>query len=51
MSIKDRYYKEHPLNIGYSGKMENRDWISDEVTGYFPSFFSYWKKIEKQLKD
>jgi deoxyribodipyrimidine photo-lyase len=50
-SIKDRYYKEHPLNIGYSGKMENRDWISNEVTGYFPSFFSYWKKIEKQLKD
>lgn len=50
-SIKDIYYKEHPLNIGYSGKMENRDWISNEVTGYFPSFFSYWKKIEKQLKD
>lgn len=49
--IKESYYKEHPLNIGYSGKMENRDWISNEVTGYFPSFFSYWKNIEKQLKD
>ena len=43
------YYKEHPLNQGYSGIEEDRDWISKEVTGYFPSFFAYWKKVEKQL--
>lgn len=43
------YYKEHPLNVGYSGIEESRDWIAPEVTGYFPSFFSYWKKVEKQL--
>lgn len=43
------FYKEHPLNAGYSGTEEPRDWITDEVTGYFPSFFSYWKKVEKHL--
>jgi len=43
------YYKEHPLNIGYKGIQNPRDWISTEVTGYYPSFFSYWKKIEKVL--
>jgi len=44
------YYKEHPLNIGYTGNVEERDFIAAEVSGYFPSFFSYWKKIEKHLK-
>lgn len=44
------YYKEHPLNLGYSGLEESRDWISDQVKGYYPSFFAYWKKIEKEFK-
>jgi deoxyribodipyrimidine photo-lyase len=44
------YYKEHPLNKGYAGIEEPRDWISDEITGYYPSFFSYWKNVGKQLK-
>ena len=44
------YYKEHPLNLGYTGNKEERDWITEEVSGYFPSFFSYWKKVEKHLK-
>ena len=39
----------HPLNAGYSGTQEERDWISEEVQGYYPSFFSYWKKVEKHL--
>lgn len=43
------YYKEHPLNIGYIGNEEQRDWVSKEVFGYFPSFFSYWKKMEKHM--
>lgn len=43
------YYKEHPLNRGYIGIEEPRDWIADAVNGYYPSFFSYWKKVEKQL--
>lgn len=41
------FYKEHPLNRGYTGMKEERDWITEEVTGYYPSFFAYWKKVEK----
>ncbi len=47
--VNTMYYKEHPLNAHYTGMMESRDWIIDAVHGYFPSFFSYWKKIEQQL--
>lgn len=48
-NVENIYYKEHPLNFGYSGTQEPRDWIADQVTGYNPSFFSYWKKVEKYL--
>jgi deoxyribodipyrimidine photo-lyase len=47
--LKFLYYKEHPLNSHYRGIEDSRDWISDEFTGYYPSFFAYWKKIEKEL--
>jgi deoxyribodipyrimidine photo-lyase len=50
-NLKTIHFKEHPLNIGYVGIEEPRDWISEKVTGYHPSFFSYWKKVEKQLKN
>ena len=42
------YYKEHPLNTHYSGIEESRDWMS-EISGYFPSFFVFWKKVKKDL--
>jgi deoxyribodipyrimidine photo-lyase len=45
----DIIYKEHPLNTGYKGTQEERDWITTEVAGFYPSFFSYWKKTEKHL--
>lgn len=54
-SLKNDYqlneiiYKEHPLNAHYSGIQINRDWIVEEIEGYFPSFFSYWNKIEKSI--
>ncbi len=48
-NLKDILYKEQPLNIGYSGMEEPRDWIAEEISGYFPSFFSYWKKVSKVL--
>ena len=48
--IDNIYFKEHPLNFDYRGIQENRDWIAEKVTGYFPSFFAYWKKVEKQIK-
>jgi deoxyribodipyrimidine photo-lyase len=44
------YYKEHPLNFAYIGVQEERDWISSDVVGYYPSFFAYWKKVKKDLK-
>ena len=47
--IENIYYKEHPLNVGYCGTREERDWITEEVSGYYPSFFSYWKKVEKHV--
>ena len=49
-NLNNIFYKEHPLNNGYKGTEESRDWIAETVTGYYPSFFSYWKKIEKVLK-
>jgi len=48
--VENIHFKEHPLNLGYSGTEEPRDWISDSVTEYAPSFFSYWKKVEKQFR-
>jgi deoxyribodipyrimidine photo-lyase len=45
----DIYFKEHPLNTNYTGTEVARDWMFD-VTGYFSSFFGYWKKCKKQLK-
>jgi deoxyribodipyrimidine photo-lyase len=47
--VENAYFKEHPLNFGYKGTEESRDWILESVTEYYPSFFSYWKKVEKQL--
>ena len=42
-------YKEHPLNSHYKGKEEPRDWMFN-VQGFYPSFFSFWKKCKKELK-
>ena len=47
--LSDIYYKEHPLNKNYRGVEESRDWMFT-VKGYFPSFFAFWKKCEKELK-
>jgi deoxyribodipyrimidine photo-lyase len=44
----DFHYKEHPLN-NYTGVEHPRDWMFS-VKGYFPSFFSFWKKCKKELK-
>ena len=36
--------KEHPAFEYYPGIKDSRDWMYPKVEGYFPSFFSYWKK-------
>ncbi len=44
------YFKEHPFNAHYKGIQDARDWIAPDVNAYFPSFFAYWKKVEKSIK-
>lgn len=46
--VNEVYFKEHPTNTNYRGKQEPRDWMFN-VTGYFPSFFAFWKKCKKEL--
>jgi hypothetical protein len=41
--------KEHPAYNYYPGVKDERDWMFPTVTGYHPSFFSYWKKCERLL--
>ncbi len=42
--------KEHPAFTYYPGIKDSRDWMFSAVTGYYNSFFSFWKKCEKILK-
>ena len=44
------YFKEHPLNKGYRGIAEPRSWLEDSVTGFYPSFSSYWRAVEPALE-
>ena len=46
--FQDIVYKEHPLSRHYRGSEESRDWMFD-VTGYYPSFFAFWKQCKKAL--
>lgn len=50
-SIENIHYKEHPFNTGYSGSEESRDWIAEAITGYYTSFFAYWKKVATHLSN
>jgi deoxyribodipyrimidine photo-lyase len=43
------YFKKHPAFTHYKGIEENYDYMFPQVSGYFNSFFSYWKKCEKYL--
>jgi deoxyribodipyrimidine photo-lyase len=44
------YTKEHPAFKHYPGIKDEREWMFPQVKGYYNSFFSFWKKCEKQLK-
>ena len=39
------HFKEHPSQKNYSGIVEEREWMVPEVSGYYPSFFAYRKRI------
>ncbi len=49
-NLNEIYYKEHPFNLHYEGVKIERDWIVDGFDNYYPSFFSYWNKISKNVK-
>jgi deoxyribodipyrimidine photo-lyase len=42
--------KEHPAFRHYPGIKDERDWIYLDTTGYFNSFFSFWKKCRLSEK-
>ncbi len=42
-------FKAHPTTIHYTGLAENYNDMFPQVTGYFSSFSSYWKKCAKYL--
>ena len=42
--------KEHPAFTHYPGQKDAREWMFPEVTGFYNSFFSFWKKCERLLK-
>ena len=42
-------YREHPLNRHYQGLEDAREWMF-RVTGYYPSFFAFWKQCKKEIK-
>ncbi|MEO9871729.1 FAD-binding domain-containing protein [Ekhidna sp.] len=46
-NLEDIIYKEHPLN-NYEGLEEPRDWMFG-VTGYYRSFFAFWKRCKKEF--
>ncbi len=49
ISTENINYKEHPTNNHYKGNRETRISLSN-LEGNFSSFFSYWKKIKKELQ-
>jgi deoxyribodipyrimidine photo-lyase len=46
----DMYYRTHPLCQHYTGNADPPSAMVQGLEGNFPSFFSYWKRLEKQLR-
>jgi len=44
-------FKQHPAFLHYQGTAEKYEELFPQVTGYYNSFFAYWKRCEKYLKD
>ena len=42
-------FKSHPTTVHYDGLAENYDDMFPQVTGFFSSFSSYWKKCSKYV--
>lgn len=50
MQHADFIFKEHPLFTHYKGTKDQRSWMYEDVKGFYPSFFSYWKKCRQYAK-
>ncbi len=48
--LQEVIFKEHPLNYNYRGIQEERDWMF-ALKGYYPSFFKFWNKAKKEIKN
>jgi deoxyribodipyrimidine photo-lyase len=48
--LQEVIFKEHPLNFNYRGIKEERDWMVN-IKGYYPSFFKFWNKAKKEIKN
>ena len=44
---KKIFQKEHPHLKFWGAETDERDWIFPEITGFYPSFFGFWKRAEK----
>jgi deoxyribodipyrimidine photo-lyase len=44
------YFREHPLNKHYKGIEDQRDWMIKTTQPVQGSFFSFWKKYERQIE-
>lgn len=40
------YFKNHPTNQTWLGYRDTLELLFPRVTGYYPSFFAYWKSVE-----
>lgn len=45
------YTKEHPAFTHYPGVKDQRDWIFSDSGRFHPSFFHFWRKHEKEIKN
>ena len=44
------YFREHPLNKHYKGIEDSREWMIQASLPVKGSFFSFWKKYERQIE-
>jgi deoxyribodipyrimidine photo-lyase len=42
-------FRDHPINIHFKGIRERHPTLAPDLKGEFSSFFSFWKKLSKQL--
>jgi hypothetical protein len=45
------FTKEHPLTVNYSIQNDERSWLLPNYPQQPGSFFNFWKKVQKQLKN